>query len=186
MGFKSILGKIGKVALTAAPYVAAPFTGGASLMATDLANKAVQRWSEHDANAAIAKGLAPSHFDQVLGKVGTISSLASAAIPTGALGKIGMLGKAAKLGKAAETTSKVAKTASILGKVKKSADLAAPLISAAVNSNRGQSQPQQSYTQPTNLGIGPTNSPVQQYNTTDALARGRARALAARQQAVPY
>lgn len=106
--------KIGKVLLTAAPYVAAPFTGGASLAATGLANKAVQKWSEKDAKKAISKGLAPSKFDQVLGKVGGIASLATSVMPTGALGNLGLLGKA---GAAANAGSKIAKAGSITSKV---------------------------------------------------------------------
>lgn len=108
MGFKSVMKKIGKIALTAAPYVAAPFTGGLSLMGTGLANKAVQKWSEHDAKDAIAHGLAPSHFDSILGKVGGIAGLASSFIPSNALGAIGMLGKAGSVGKdVASVASKV-------------------------------------------------------------------------------
>ncbi len=89
MGFWN---KLGKIALTAAPYVAAPFTGGASLAATGLANKAVQKWSQKDAEKAAAKGLAPSKFDSVLGKVGNIASTASMFIPGGQLGAIGKAG----------------------------------------------------------------------------------------------
>jgi len=136
MGFKSAMKKIGKIALTAAPYVAAPFTGGASLMATGLANKAVQKWSEHDAKEAVAKGLAPSKFDSVLGKVGGIAGLASSFIPTNALGSIGMLGSAAKGAKAATTAAKVgsaaSKGASVLDKVGKVASIAGPAIGGAM------------------------------------------------------
>jgi hypothetical protein len=94
----SFWNKLGKIALTAAPYVAAPFTGGASLLATGAANKAVQKWSEHDAKNNLAKGLAPSKFDSALGKVGGISSLASMFIPGGQLGMIGKAGDAASKG----------------------------------------------------------------------------------------
>jgi hypothetical protein len=89
MGFWN---KLGKIALTAAPYVAAPFTGGASLAATGLANKAVQKWSQKDAEKAMAKGLAPSKFDSVLGKVGNIAGTASMFIPGGQLGALGKAG----------------------------------------------------------------------------------------------
>ena len=57
MGF---WGKLGKIALTAAPYVAAPFTGGASLAFTPMANQAVGAWNAKDANKRAAQGLAPS------------------------------------------------------------------------------------------------------------------------------
>ena len=173
MSVKSVLKKIGKVALTAAPYVAAPFTGGASLMATGLANKAVQKWSEHDAKDAIAHGLAPSKFDSVLGKIGTVSSLASSFIPTNALGSIGMLGSAGKaastaaktgsvLSKAADAGSKVAKGVSIANKVKKVADVAIPAIGAAaaikgISGSGGN-------TGNVGTGIGPSNPNVMNSN----------------------
>jgi hypothetical protein len=110
MGFKNVMKKIGKIALTAAPYVAAPFTGGLSLAATGLANKAVAKWSEHDAKDAISKGLAPSNFDKVLGKVGNYASMASSFLPTGALGSVG------KLSSAVGGASKAAKIATTVGK----------------------------------------------------------------------
>lgn len=119
MSVKSVFKKIGKIALTAAPYVAAPFTGGASLAATGLANKAVQKWSEHDAKDAISKGLAPSNFDKVLGKVGNYASMASSFIPTGALANVGMLGKAAKAASVLDKANKAKGVASnALGAVK--------------------------------------------------------------------
>jgi hypothetical protein len=169
MSFKSVLGKIGKVALTAAPYVAAPFTGGASLMATGLANKAVQKWSEHDAKAAAAKGLAPSNFDKVLGRVGAVSSLASSFIPTNALGAVGMLGKAgsaaSKAGSVGKSVADVAgkvnavgKTASTASKIGKvlgtAAKVAGPAIGtvAAVRAMRGGGDGADSG------GIGPSES----------------------------
>ena len=169
MSVKSVLKKIGKVALTAAPYVAAPFTGGASLMATGLANKAVQKWSEHDAKDAIAHGLAPSKFDSVLGKIGTVSSLASSFIPTNALGSIGMLGSAGKaastaaktgsvLSKAADAGSKVAKGVSIANKVKKVADVAIPAIGAAA-AIKGMSGSGGGSSAPATTGIGPSSNP---------------------------
>jgi hypothetical protein len=107
MGFWN---KLGKIALTAAPYVAAPFTGGASLAATGLANKAVQKWSASDAAKAEAKGLAPSNFDKILGRVGNVASTASMFIPGGQLGA---------LGKAGTTASKLAGTANKLSNFQK-------------------------------------------------------------------
>lgn len=125
MGLKSILSKIGKVALTAAPYIAAPFTGGASLLGTGLANKAVGKWSEHSANENAKKGLAPSSFDKILGKVGNIASTASMFIPGG---QLGALGKGVQV---ADKVSKVGKVTNILGKVQKGADIAGSVIGAA-------------------------------------------------------
>lgn len=83
MGFWN---KLGKIALQAAPYVAAPFTGGASLMATGATQKLGQKWAEHDAKKAIEKGVAPSKFDKYLGMASNVAGLASS---TGALGKFG-------------------------------------------------------------------------------------------------
>ena len=73
MGFWN---KLGKIALVAAPYVAAPFTGGASLAFTGAANSAVKKWSEHDARKAAEKGLAPSGFDKYLGMAGDVAGMA--------------------------------------------------------------------------------------------------------------
>lgn len=74
MGFWN---KLGKIALQAAPYVAAPFTGGASLMATGATQKLGQKWAEHDANEAAKKGLGPSKFDSMLGKASGLAGAAS-------------------------------------------------------------------------------------------------------------
>jgi len=82
----SFWNKLGKIALTAAPYVAAPFTGGASLMATGLANKAVGAWNERDARKQAEKGLGPSSFDRYIGMAGDVAGMASGA---GAMGKFG-------------------------------------------------------------------------------------------------
>ena len=73
MGFWN---KLGKIALVAAPYVAAPFTGGASLAFTGAANSAVKKWNEHDARVAAEKGLAPSNFDKYLGMAGDVAGMA--------------------------------------------------------------------------------------------------------------
>jgi len=105
MGFWN---KFGKIALSAAPYVAAPFTGGLSLMGTGAANKAVQKWSESDAKKAVAKGLAPSKFDNILGKVNAGASMASMFIPGGQLGALGKAGDVgSKVGSVAANTGKV-------------------------------------------------------------------------------
>lgn len=82
----SFWNKLGKIALQAAPYVAAPFTGGASLYAIPATQKLGQKWAEHDANEAISKGLAPSKFDKYLGMASSVAGMASG---TGALGKFG-------------------------------------------------------------------------------------------------
>jgi hypothetical protein len=119
MGFWN---KLGKIALQAAPYVAAPFTGGASLMATGATQKLGQKWAESDAKKAIAKGLAPSKFDSILGKVSAGVGLASAFTGGfgGALaGKAGNtvgtgLGSGVKLGSIA---SKAGTGASSVGKL---------------------------------------------------------------------
>ena len=83
MGFWNKLGKIG---LSVAPYVAAPFTGGASLAFTGAANQAVKKWSEHDARKAAEKGIAPSSFDRYLGMAGDVAGMAGG---MGAFGKTG-------------------------------------------------------------------------------------------------
>ncbi len=116
MGFWN---KLGKIALQAAPYVAAPFTAGASLYAVPATQKLGQKWAEHDAKEAAKKGLAPSKFDKYLGYASSIASLASG---TGALGKFGSAaysgakaagaaGTAAKAAKGASTAKKIADTA---------------------------------------------------------------------------
>lgn len=74
MGFWN---KLGKIALVAAPYVAAPFTGGASLAFTGAANKAAQKWMEHDAKKAIQQGKDPSKFDKYLMTGANVGSLAT-------------------------------------------------------------------------------------------------------------
>jgi hypothetical protein len=63
MGFWN---KLGKIALQVAPYVAAPFTGGASLAFAPAARNLGQKWAQHDAESAARKGLAPSRFDRYL------------------------------------------------------------------------------------------------------------------------
>lgn len=165
MSFKSVLGKIGKIALTAAPYVAAPFTGGASLALTGVANKAVQKWSEKDAKANLAKGLAPSKFDSVLGKIGNYAGMASAVMPTGALGSIGLLGKAgsaakaattaANVGKAATTAATIGKGAKIASTIGKVANIAGPAL-GAVGAVKGMMGNNNSSNQST--GIGPSST----------------------------
>ena len=113
MGFWN---KLGKIALQAAPYVAAPFTGGASLYFTPATQKLGQKWAEHDAKKAAEKGLAPSKFDKYLGMASSAASLASG---TGALGKFG---SAAYSGaKAAGTAANAASTASKGAKVAQTA-----------------------------------------------------------------
>jgi len=74
MGFWSKLGKIG---LAAAPYIAAPFTGGASLALAPMTNQALGAWNSHDAQSNAAKGLGPSKFDQILGLGSNIAGAVS-------------------------------------------------------------------------------------------------------------
>lgn len=102
MGFWN---KLGKIALQAAPYVAAPFTGGASLMATGATQKLGQKWAEHDAKKAIEKGIAPSKFDKYLGMASAGAGLGSLAFggALGSLGKAGSVG--AGVGKGASLSS---------------------------------------------------------------------------------
>jgi len=110
MGFWN---KLGKIALQAAPYVAAPFTGGASLMATGLTNQLGQKWAEHDARENAKKGLGPSSFDKWLGITSGAAGLASSL--TGGFG--GALSGASKAGQAANTASRVSGFANTLGRI---------------------------------------------------------------------
>lgn len=146
MGFWSKLGKIG---LAAAPYVAAPFTGGASLMATGATNKALQKWNEHDAKKAAEKGLGPSNFDKWLGVGSNVAGVASG------LGAFGALGGAKSATSAASGAGKAANAASKVGgfadKLKMAGDIAGPVWSAM---QQGQSQGQ-----PT-TGVGPSSPPL--------------------------
>jgi len=87
--------KLGKIALQAAPYVAAPFTGGASLMATGATQKLGQKWAEHDAKKAIEKGLAPSKFDKYLGMASTAAGIGSSFTGGFGLGSLGSKGASA-------------------------------------------------------------------------------------------
>lgn len=83
-----IWNKIGKIALTAAPYVAAPFTGGMSLYAAPATNALAKKWEQSDAQKAMAKGIAPSSFDKYLGMAGDIAGMATPALAGGgAFGK---------------------------------------------------------------------------------------------------
>jgi hypothetical protein len=124
MGFWN---KLGKIALQAAPYVAAPFTGGASLMATGATQKLGQKWAEHDAKDAISKGLAPSKFDKYLGMASAGAGLGSMAFG-GALSGLGKAGAVSSgVGKGAQLSSiasKAVPTASKLGNVAKIASAA--------------------------------------------------------------
>jgi hypothetical protein len=105
MGFWN---KLGKIALTAAPYVAAPFTGGASLAFAPMSKQAVGAWSASDARKNAAKGLAPSSFDRYLGLAGDVAGGLSSA---GALGKFG----AGKYGGTSSGSSWQDKLGGILG-----------------------------------------------------------------------
>lgn len=126
------LGKLGKIALVAAPYVAAPFTGGASLMATGATNMALQKWNQKDAQKRAAQGLAPSKFDKFLGYASTGAGVASGLGAFGGLsGAAGMAGNAGKVASAANTASKVGKFANTLNNVNKAMTVAGAVGSIA-------------------------------------------------------
>ena len=113
MGFWN---KLGKIALQAAPYVAAPFTGGASLMATGATQKLGQKWAAHDAKKAAEKGLAPSKFDKYLGMASGVAGAASSLSggfggALGGAGKVGAgVGKGANLSSIASASTKAGGT----------------------------------------------------------------------------
>ena len=133
MGFWN---KLGKVALVAAPYVAAPFTGGASLMATSATQGLAKKWAQKDAEKAMAKGLAPSKFDRYLTMGGDVASLASGLGAFNSLGKAGQAVSAtSKAGKAASTGSKIGSALKTAGKV---ASVAGPTL-ATISAMRGSS-----------------------------------------------
>jgi hypothetical protein len=171
------LKKVGKVALMAAPYVAAPFTGGASLMLAPAANALDKKWMQHDANANIAKGIAPSSFDKYLGMAGDIASIAS---PTGALGALGKVGSVAGgLGKAATIANAGLGTMGAIGNVVK-------------QGQQPQQQPSGGYQMPSynpipmnqgmNQGIGPSQGMMQSQlsqspSIDEILNRGRQDAM---------
>lgn len=73
MGFWN---KLGKIALQAAPYVAAPFTAGASLSAVPLTKQLGEKWAQSDANKAAQRGVGPSSFDKILGMGSNMASMA--------------------------------------------------------------------------------------------------------------
>lgn len=151
MGFWN---KLGKIALVAAPYVAAPFTGGASLAFTGAANKAAQKWMEHDAKKAAEKGLAPSKFDKYLGYAATGASLATGigAMSGGGMGGGG--GSAANTGKALSGWQKNLQTAGNIasGNAVQGAPLWQNAAAGAIGGMYGD-QPEGGY------GIGPSNAP---------------------------
>lgn len=135
------LSKLGKIALVAAPYVAAPFTGGASLMATGATNMALQKWNQKDAQKRAAQGLAPSKFDKYLGYASTGAGVASGLGAFGGLsGAAGAAGAAGKAASAANTASKVSKFANTLNNVNKGltiAGAAAPIVSELASRGGG-------------------------------------------------
>ena len=135
------LSKLGKIALVAAPYVAAPFTGGASLMATGATNMALQKWNQKDAQKRAAQGLAPSKFDKYLGYASTGAGVASGLGAFGGLsGAAGAAGTAGKVAGAANTAGKVSKFASTLNNVNKGltiAGAAAPIVSELASRGGG-------------------------------------------------
>lgn len=151
------LSKLGKIALVAAPYVAAPFTGGASLMATGATNAALQKWNQKDAQKRAAQGLAPSKFDRYLGYAGTGASLASG------LGAFGALSGASSAANAASTAGKVAtasKFANTLNNVNKGMAVAGTVgaIAGDIAANRGGGS---AASDARSTGLGPTSSAMQ-------------------------
>jgi len=134
MGFWN---KLGKIALQAAPYVAAPFTGGASLMATGATQKLGQKWAEHDAKKAIEKGIAPSKFDKYLGMASMGAGLGSMAFG-GALSNLGKagnvgagVGKGAQLASIASKATPVAKVGGFAGNLGKIASIGSNALGVA-------------------------------------------------------
>lgn len=95
MGFWSSLGK---TLLEAAPYIAAPFTGGVSLLAAPLTSKATDVWIQKNAASDAAQGIAPSSYDKYLGMAGDIGSI-GAGVYGGVAGLSGLssLGNAGKV-----------------------------------------------------------------------------------------
>lgn len=86
MGFWS---KLGQTALRAAPYIAAPFTGGASLSMAGTANNLAGQWANKDAQKKYEQtGIAPSQskFDQISNMAGNIGAMAGG---MGAFNKVG-------------------------------------------------------------------------------------------------
>lgn len=149
------LKKVGKVALMAAPYVAAPFTGGASLMLAPAANALDKKWMQHDANANIAKGIAPSSFDKYLGMAGDVASMVA---PTGALGAIGKVGGiAGNIGKAATIANTGLGVAGAVGNAVKQGQQ--PYSDSPQSGGYGGQMP--SYNPIMSQGIGPSQGTMQ-------------------------
>jgi len=192
MGFWN---KLGKIALQAAPYVAAPFTGGASLLATGGTQYLGQKWAEADAKKAIAKGLAPSKFDKYLGLASAGAGLASSFAPVSSaltgLSSAGKAANAAKAAKAASTVGKVAGWSDKLGKIVKVGNAAASgagLVGGAIQVAREGSDPGISsdelsvtgYGSPSSGSSSPSGGEAQPRgvsNFASALAAGRNTAL---------
>jgi hypothetical protein len=162
----SFWSKLGKIAITAAPYVAAPFTGGASLLAVPAANKAVSAWSQHDANVAAGKGLAPSSFDKYLGMAGGIAGMAGGA---GAFGGLGDSYSAGNFTGANPANSK-------FGNVMNAGMAGVGIANAIGNANQSSPSNQSNST----TGIGPTSVPSYNSSNPDiagALNAGKRQAI---------
>lgn len=165
MGFWN---KLGKVALVAAPYVAAPFTGGASLMATGATQGLAKKWAQKDAEKAMAKGLAPSKFDKYLTMAGDVAGVASS---FGAMGGLSGASKAASTaGKAASTASRFGNALSTANKVANAAGVAGSIASQMRGSGSNQGGSAQSDARSTG-GLSPSGSAVAR-NTGSVMPRG--------------
>jgi len=152
-------------------------------MGTGAANKAVQKWSESDAKKNAAKGLAPSKFDSILGKVGAGAAIGSMFIPGGQLGMFGKAGDAA--GKAASVASNTGKMSNfvqglggggtgMMGLLGNTANTFGMNALDQIGGDSGQ-QPQQQAPQTQSAGIGPSYQPPQ-FSLGDSIAAGRANA----------
>jgi hypothetical protein len=133
MGFWSSLGK---TLLEAAPYIAAPFTGGVSLLAAPLTSKATDAWVQHDVNNDIAQGIQPSGYDSALSKIGDVGSIAA-----GAYGGIAGLSGLSSLGNAGKVIS-----------------MAAPLAGSTIGQSMVNSQKAQQPSGPTSVPSSTTPS----------------------------
>jgi hypothetical protein len=203
----SFWNKLGKIALQAAPYVAAPFTGGASLLATGATQKLGQKWAEHDAKKAIEKGIAPSKFDKYLGMASAGAGLGSMAFG-GALSNLGKagsvgagVGKGASLASIASKATPVAKVGGFAGNLGKIATIGSNALGVAprgagmesgsggwqgqlaglagqVIAGRGEREvPRGEEPTSTTLSSVNTARPRGIFNVADALNRGRDQAI---------
>jgi hypothetical protein len=154
MGFWN---KLGKAALIAAPYVAAPFTGGTSLLLTGAANAAEHKWAQHDAEKAIAEGKEPSKFDRYLGLGANVAGVASGIGALGSLG--GTAGSlAGSLGNAASTGTRIANIGNLANAGMGIAGEAKNIASSGSGSGIGPSGTSNTTNKGMDNGIGPSST----------------------------